>query len=205
MLMERQRTFLRDSGGGFISDDDLVAWTNEAQTDIAARTQVLHDSVTGTTSGTIPLPTDPALIEIIELLLGTDRVAFVDSVTFNSFTDQGIAPGTTIARVFETDIELYPTPSASVYVLRFSKIPNPLVNGSDEHELPPQFERKLIEYPVAQGKYKDGATDEGDRWLARYEQGLPGVSIGREKYFTGPLFVTRESNIWDRQRGASHV
>jgi hypothetical protein len=205
-LMGRARSFLRDSGGGFIEDTDLLAWINEAITDIAARTQVLHNQVSGTTTGTIPLPAgvNPDLVEIISLRLGQDDVEFIDDLAFNATSDAARTTLHSLARVFKNVIELYPTPVvAKAYTLRYAKIPDALVNGSDIHGLPLQMERKLVEYPVAQGKYKDGLTDEADRWLARYEQGLPRVSNGRERFLTGPLRVTREPNVWDRW--GSHV
>lgn len=204
-LITRARTFVRDEGASFIDDDDLGNWINEAQTDLAARTEVLDHEVTGTTSDNIAFPT-PDMVTFRSLRLGTDDVEFVSDDDFNIIKDLGVTSPNTIARVFDDVIELYPTPEADTeYTLRYSQIPYGLVQPNDLHSLPLQMERKLIEYAVAQAKYKDGDPGDGDRWLARYEQGLPPVSTGRERQQTGPLSFARRPNAWDMQPDRKHV
>jgi len=206
-VIARARSFGRDSGGGFLQDEDYAAWCNEAQADIAARLKLFEEELTTTvTSGnTLGFPSDPELIEIQDLLLGTeDRVQFVDSVTWDSFSDSGSSPSVTIARVFEGQIELYPTPAIGEAVtLRYKHVPEVVENGSDALSVPTYLERKVVAYMVAMSQLKDGADP--SPWLDIYEQGLPPVNRGRDQFFTGPLRVTREPNIWDRQLGASHL
>ncbi len=208
-LVERARSQVRDPGGSFILDEDLVIWANEAQTDIAARTEVLQKTVSGQTwagMGGLSMPpqanVNPEMVEILSLRLGEDDVTFVSDRTFNDYKDEGAIPATTIGRVFEGTIELYPTPAANItFVLRYSFIPAPLIGSDDVLSLPSQMDRKVVEYMVAQAKYKDGDPAEGDRWLARYEQGLPPLNTGRRLLDPGPMDLHFEPNSFELDPG----
>lgn len=205
-LVERVRSHSRDDGGSFITDGDIVTWLNEAQTDISARTEVLQHETSGTTSGTIPMPpgTSPEMVEILSLRLGTDDVEFVSDATWNSWKDLKDNPTNTLGRVFDKVIELYPTPTANTaYVLRYSKIPFELTQSSDEHELPLQFERKLVEFAVAQAKLKDSDPYEASLWLSRYEQGLPQVNTGSRLNFPGPMAFVPDPGPFELDQGYS--
>ena len=207
-LIDRASGFGRDSGGGFITPQDYLDWLNEAQVDLAARLQLFEEQVSSTTSGnSIALSTSPELLEIQDLLLGTDdRVEFISSPDWNALLDNGATPTRTVARVFDGNIELYPTPTTgTAYVLRFKRLPTPLIAGEDTVELPSQLHRKAIEYMKAQGRFKSGDFDEGNNWLSLYEQSLPRVSSGRERFFTPPISMTRRPSAMDLQTGARHI
>jgi hypothetical protein len=108
--------------------------------------------------------------------------------------------------VFENQIEFYPTPETGLTVtLRYKRLSQPLIDGEDEHELPTQLERKLLEYAKAQSRFMDGDFQAGRDWLALYEQGLPPVSSGRDRFFTRPIAFSRQPNAWDLQAEAKHI
>ncbi len=196
-LIERARSFTRDTAGTFIEDEDLAVWINEAYKDVASRLQIVQREeawhITGTTLAErqgLPLPTSSgnATYEVLSLRLGTVDVQFVASDLFNDWQDAGDTPPVTIARVFDGQIELYPIPDElTPYTLRYAYVPADLVDPSDEHMLPTHLERKLVEYAVAQAKYKDDDPANGDRWFSRFEQGLPQLSTGRETLQPGPM------------------
>jgi hypothetical protein len=194
-LIARARSFVRDEGGSFIDDDDLGNWINEAYRDIAARLEVMQHEVEGdiwSTFDHLDLPPDavlnPDVVVILSLRFETTDVQFVADQTFNQWRDDTASPPTTLGRVFDGKIEVYPLPAEGVhYVLRYAYIPDELVQPNDLHVLPVQLERKLIEYAVAQAKLKDEDHAASDRWFLKYEQGLPQVSTGRTVQMPGTM------------------
>jgi hypothetical protein len=179
-LIARARSFVRDEGASFIDDDDLGNWINEAHKDIAARLEVMQRTETGTTTGTITLPLTAGTftVAVLSLRLGTTDVQFVNDAVFNSWADATSTPPTTLGKVFNGEIVLYPADTVD-YELKVAFIPADLVQPNDLHTLPQQLERKLIEYAVAQANLKDGDYAASDRWFLKYEQGLPQVSLGK--------------------------
>jgi hypothetical protein len=208
-LISRARSFDRDASGSFVTDDDYLVWCNEAQTDIVAREQLLEQEATTTTDGTdsVEFPTDPSLVEIQTLLLGSDDwVTFVDNVTFDIAAAQGLSPAPTLARVYDEHLQFYPTPDTGTDVtIHYKRLPNPVTEASDEIEVPAQLERKVLEYMKAQASFKAGEFEQGNNWLSLYEMGLRKASDGRERFFTKPVAITRMPNAWDRQTDARHV
>jgi hypothetical protein len=208
-LIDRATTFGRDSGGHFLTPQDYLDWCNEAQTDLVARLELFEQEATALTDGTnaISFPVDPELIEIQELLLDdTDRVEFIGSSLWNQLTDAGTTTVHTLARVYDEHIEFYPTPETGVTVtIRYKRLPTVLTAGESDIEVPRQLERKVVEYMKAQARFKDGDFAAGNNWLGLYEQGLPHVSDGRERFFTKPISIGRAPNTFDVQLGARHV
>ncbi len=212
-LIGRARSFVRDATGSFIDDDDLGNWINEAYRDLAARLSILQrqeeSNITGLTPAdrqtlALPVSSGNATYEILSLRLGDVDVQFVADEVFNSWQDSAGTPPVTIARVFDGQIELYPIPEEGTeYTLRYAFVPAELVQQNDIHILPVQLERKLVEYAVAQAKYKDGDDPAGDRWFMRYEQDLPQVSRGRETLQPGPMSFTPAATYFELD-AASH-
>jgi len=182
---------------------------NEAITDLGVRLQIFEQETSTTTTGinSLSLPTAPGVVEMEDLLLGTqDHVRFVSADEWDANVDAKTVPSNTIAQVFDDHIELYPTPKSGTAVkLRYKRFPIVLVNGEDIVEVPVQLERKLIEYAASRARYKDGDFDGGNNWNIMYEKGLPASSTGREKFFAQPLQVQRLGNIFDADPRASHV
>ncbi len=212
-LVARARTFTRDTSGAFIEDDDLVVWINEAYKDLASRLQVVQREeawhITGATPADrqgLPLPTSSgnATYEVLSLRLGTVDVQFVNSELFNDWQDAGDVPPVTLGRIFNGQIELYPIPDElTEYTLRYAFVPADLVDAADEHMLPTQMERKLVEYAVASAKLKDGDDATSDRFFARYEQGLPQLATGRETLQPGPMSF-QPAQSWFEEDARAH-
>ena len=207
-LIGRARSYGRDDGGGFIDDVDYMNWLNEAALDLGARLQLFEQEISTTTAGnTLSLPTTPELVEMTSLLLGTTNyVRFVSSEEWDANNKAVTTPTDTLARVFDEHIELYPTPATgTVALLRYKMLPPRLVNGEDTVALPSHLERKMVEFSCSRARYKDGDFDGGNNWNLLYEQGLPGISDGREKFFTQPLSLQRATNIFDADPLARHI
>ncbi len=212
-LVERARSFTRDTSGAFIEDEDLAVWINEAYKDIASRLQIAQREeawhIGGATPAerqTLPLPTSSgrSTYEVLSLRLGTVDVQFVNDDLFNDWQDGHDVPPVTIARIFDGQIELYPIPAENTeYTLRYAFVPADLVQASDQHMLPTHLERKLVEYAVASAKLKDGDDATSDRFFARYEQGLPQLSTGRETLQPGPMSF-QPAQSWFEQDARAH-
>jgi uncharacterized protein DUF6682 len=208
-LLTRVRTVLRDETGDFVDDDDIIAWLNEAYTDIVSRTRALQSEKTGTTSAgnTIAFPAgaDPELYNSFSLALAGEEVTFVDNEVWEHWRDEGGDPGVILARIWNRNFELFPTPTTgTAYTLRYEQLPPPLVTGDDQHLLPGHLERKLIEYARAQAKYKDGEPAMGDRYLGMYEEGLPPGADGRARLH-GPMNASFVGSWADEDIDAQHI
>ena len=211
-MLDRVRTVLRDSGpNAYVSDDDLIAWVNEAQDDLALRLELLEHTKTGTTSGnTLAVPaasTDPRLIEIVTLDLGTeDHVRFVAIDEFEVQEDAETTPSPTIAHLYNATVTFYPTPTTgTAYTLRYLALPSLLISTDDVWQLPRWTERKGIAYAQWQAKLKDEQPAIADRYLDVYEDGLPAVPTGKAAKYPGPLRIQVRGNIFDADPNARHL
>lgn len=190
------RALLEDSSGTYIADGELEDWINEAYLDIAARERLLTAETSGTTSGnSIALP--DTFVSVITLRLGTTDVQFVDDDTWWAYSDQASSPDTTLGRVFNETIELYPTPSTgTAYKIRYVKKPTALSAGADVPAIPEELHKKLVFYAVSRGKLKEGQEGMSDRYMAMYEEGLASLN-SRSRVVPGPLFITMSGGPFD--------
>lgn len=193
-LIERARTFVRDSAGNYVLDTDLMSWANEGQADLAARLHLFEHSVEDVTTGatiTLPPTSEPDLVAVDFLSLAGIEVAVTDQTTWNTYSTDALQPPVTLAVVVGTEIRLYPTPDVgTAFVLRYSMLPDPMEDGEDELSIPRQLERKLVAYMVAMSQMK--MNDDASAMFAIYEQGLPQVEVGRERFFVTPMSMTLE-------------
>ncbi len=209
-LLDRARSFTRDADGRFVDDDDFVFWATEAIDDLGARLQLFDHELTDVTTGSlIPIPTvggvSPILVEILSLNIeGDDHdCTFVDSTTFRLAQDSDSAVTGRYAAVFGDNIETYAEPDVgTAYVLRYKKLPVPMETTDDVVATPRWLDRKIVAYMTAMALMKE--KEDGSTFLMVYEQGLPPISNGREKFFTQPLAMTRKPNAFDLQTDARH-
>jgi len=183
----------------------ITRWLNQAQLDIAARTLTLQELASGTTSdNTIPLPAD--FLEPITLRLGTeDDVEFVDDEVWFTYSDATATLSHTLARVWESDIEIYPTPEANTaYSLRYYKAPAQLAIAADVPQLAAEQHMRLVNYARAHAKYALGEFAAGDRYMAMFEAGLPPPRGSRAKLNPGPLTVSLEPGPFDFDSDRRH-
>lgn len=203
-LQQRARTFLRDTSGSYVQDDDLTVWANDAQTDLAARLHLFDKTVEAVTvDETIDMPPsdNPALVVIDFLSLAGEEVTFIDETTWNQYEHDGLVAAVTIAYIFNNVIRLYPTPAVgTAYVLRYKYMPDPMEVGADTVTVPMQLERKVVAYMVSMSLMKMG--DDGSAFYTIYEQGLPGVELGRDKFFVSPMSMVPERGPFEMDPGS---
>lgn len=166
---------LRDDERSFVEPWFVDAMLNEAYIDIVARLRLKPTEVADVTSasGTITVPSD--FIELIDLWVENQPVHFQTDPTFQFFAVQGHNIDSIIARMDgQSTIETYPAQQSQDYVLRYSARPSEMVADTDvpsaiSRELTP----RLVNYARAYGKWQEGELDEGNQYMAQYEQGLP--------------------------------
>lgn len=166
---------LRDDERSFVEPWFVDAMLNEAYIDIVARLRLKPTEVSSTTSstGTITVPLD--YIELIDLWIGTNKVDFIPDPTFQFFAVPGANIDTIIARMDgQSTIETYPAQASKAYTLRYAARPEEMVG---EQDAPTAISRELVprivNYARAHAKWQEGMEDEGAKYMALYEQGLP--------------------------------
>lgn len=200
-LRSRVRALLEDSAGNYIVDGEIDDWLNEAYLDISARERLLHAETSGTTSGnSIALPS--TFVSVISLRLGTTDVHFVDDDLWWAYSDEAADPDTTLGRVFNETIELYPTPTTgTAYKIRYVKKPTALSAGADVPAIPEELHKKLVFYATSRGKLKEGQEGMSDRYLAMYEEGLSPLN-SRSRVVPGPFNITMQAGPFDTSESA---
>lgn len=200
---------LRDTATAFFDKEEVDTWLNEAQLDLATRLELLRYEWSGTTTdNTVPLSdgtSTPAVVHILSLRLGTIDVSFVDDTTWNDYSDNARDAVVTIARVFNENIELYPTPTVgTAWKLRGVQEPLALTAPQDKPMLPHQFHPKMVNYARYQALLKDGS----DRWqayAAQYAENLPPPPLGFVKLMPEPFIFSFAPGPFDRDPEATHI
>ena len=196
-LKRRVYAVLRDSEKSFVEDQEVEDLLNEAYLDLTARLRLLRKEATGTTTatGTITLPTD--YIEMVWLsVLPTvtseyqEHVEWADDRVFDSWRLPGDTPESLLARIFNGTIETYPVAASCAYTMRYVYKPTALDSAADEPSIPEELQVRMVNYARGHTKYKEGEIDEGDRYLALYEQGLPSSPMSSHRERPGPINMT---------------
>ena len=205
-LRARVRSIVRDADSVFITDPDIDAWLNEAQTDLAARLDINQTELTGVTAGSslLALPTGTEVVRVTSFRLEDDDVEFVDADTFHAWFDSGAIPPHSIAIIFAGSVQTYPTPASdTAYVLRYSSVPVTMTSATTV-SLPVYLHARMIRYAEAQAYYKLNELGAGDRALAQYEDGLPGAPLGADKLTPRPFTLQFEPGPFDLDSEARH-
>jgi hypothetical protein len=175
---------LRDTERSFVEPWFVDAMLNEAYLDLNARLRLNKKEASGTTSatGTIALPTD--LVEIENLSVGLIPVSWADDDTFLSFESAAVVPYgqsnevAILARinVFASVIETFPPVQVSAYAMEYIARPATMVADTDTPaKLPQELCPRIVSYARAHAKWQEGQEQEGGKYMALYEQGLPGA------------------------------
>jgi hypothetical protein len=166
---------LRDDERSFVEPWFVDAMLNEAYIDLVARLRLKPTEITSTTSatGTITVPTD--YIELIDLWIGVEAVSWVTDPAYQFFAvPQSNVDGILARMDGQTTIETYPAQVSKAYTLRYAARPvEMLVDQDTPATISRELTPRLVNYARAYAKWQEGMNDEGDRFMALYEQGLP--------------------------------
>lgn len=196
-LRTRVYAAVRDSLKEFVTEDQVDQWIQDAIDDICRRLRIRQEETTGTTSGaTITLPSDH--VDTIWLHIDSDQsydpyVQWVDNDVWN-YHQANETTNVYLGRVHDNAVELTPTPTDGLdYTLRYvQEGPEAAVTDLENVHL-----KKIVLYAQAEAKYKEGESAAGDKYMARYEQGLPPVDLTSSNRVPGPMTLHMPGGYFD--------
>jgi hypothetical protein len=197
---------LRDGERSFNEPWFVDEMLNEAYLDLNARLRLNKQEVSGTTEadGEIPFPTD--LVEIENLYVSGSPVSFMDDDTFLSFQQAGVVPygandvSVLLGRVHQgtSKIETFPAAVSESYVLEYIARPATMEAESDiPSKLTKELIPRIVNYARAYCKWQEDAEAEGAKFMALYEQGLPGAPRDAFRRKPFPLSMIPEAGPFD--------
>ena len=194
-----------DANSDFVSDAEIYDVLNEAQLDLASRLKCLTKRATSTTSGnTITIPAD--YLDMLTLRLGTtDTVEWVDVTEWNAWSDGGETPRSTLGRIFNDTIYMYPTPTTgTAYVLDYYQLPAVMTTGTDEPEVNEALQLKMLDYARSYIAEKEKDYEQATYYKTRYEDGLPVVPGLTTNEAPGPIAMSFAAGPFDTA-DAKHI
>ncbi len=207
LLTAKVRRPLRDGNADFITDAEILEYLNEAQLDIAMRTLAIQAETTGTFS-TYQVALPATYISFVSLRVGAEieDAEWVDNETFDSWKRSGGTPPRSMARIFASNVEVYPTPSVgTAYTFRYARTPTALASGSDVPEVAEYWQvHNMVRYAQAHCKLKDGETGEFEAYMGMFNEGLPETKGPTTKFKPGPISIRFEPGPFDTY-DAGHI
>lgn len=197
----RRRTYarLRDSEKSFVEPVSVDQWLNEGYRDLNARLRILRDTdaATASASGVVTLPAD--LVEILNLWFGEFKAEFVDNDTFLWYANQSNSTGEKVlARVVGSTVETYPEQQNEAYTLEYVARPTEMVEGNDTPAaLTEELADRLAYYAIAEAKWQEGEMGEGDMFMGRFVEGLPGKPRSMYRFKPQPLSLSPAPGPFD--------
>lgn len=173
-LTTRIRYYLNESTASFWSDAEILAWINDGQRDIVARTHCLE----GKENETIITGT-------YEYAIGSSYIT-VEGVTFTTSTSTSSLKKGSIEHMGDTmdvgqpayyftwdnNLVVYPVPDSGVsgttLTIYYIEMPTDLTSGTSTIVVPKQFDRALLLYAVSQALFKDEKFAKAGRFMAEY-------------------------------------
>jgi hypothetical protein len=197
---------LRDTERSFNEPWFVDEMLNEGYFDLNARLRLNKQEATGTTTadGEVPFPTD--LVELESLYIAGSPVSFVDDDSFLSFQQAGVLPyGTNdvsvlLGRVHQGShmFETFPAAASYDYVLEYIARPDVMAAESDTPEvLTKELVPRIVNYARAYCKWQEDAEQEGAKFMALYEQGLPGAPRDAFRRKPFPMSMIPEPGPFD--------
>lgn len=187
--MERRvYAVLRDEHKRFIKPEEVEDWLNEAQEQIADRTDALTYTITNDSvgapqfvDGKLQLPSN--FLDLGELTVdeADAPVKFMIGEQFRQYRRDQSYLAQSIGRIHQGYIEVYPAPDDGVaYELEYTRNGEDMRNPEDESELPYGLQMACVNFARYQAKLKEGELEEADRYFADYETALDrGANDGR--------------------------
>lgn len=203
-LQNRVYAHLRDSDHDFYGTDIVKGWLNDGYTELTVRLRLYRrvEASLALISGVVALPGDVSMIESVRS--GAETLEGVSDDVFYSWQDSALTPAVSIYRrmqngVTTNSIEIYPTPSDGTVELTYQGYPALMDSDDDVPAIPQEWIPRLTYYALAQAYMQKDDPTSSDRWLARFEAGLPPLRGDMPAPFT----MTLDPGPFDRP--ASYV
>ena len=196
-MRERVYTVVRDNQNReFVTPDQVDIWMREGMTELTSRLQLTQAETTGVTSGaTLALPTayvDMVWLKVVDSGDSDDYVQWVDEDVWNSWDEGSWDPGMTLGRVFNGNVELYPTPTTgTAYTMRYWTTSDASLTG-----LTGSLKTRIVHYARAHALWKWGESSLGDKYFSLFEQHLPNPDLQSKNRAPGPISLYPRFDGW---------
>lgn len=177
-LQNRVYAHLRDSDHDFYDTDVVKGWLNDGYIELVVRLRLYRrrEMTTAIASGAANFPDDCFKLEWVRS--GAEDVEYVSDDVFYSWQDSGLTPSTSIYRrsidgVVVNQIEIYPVPDDGTIDIAYLGYPDLMDSDDDVPQIPQEWHPRITYYALAQAYMQKDDQASSDRWLARYEAGLP--------------------------------
>lgn len=202
-LQNRVYAHLRDSDHDFYPTDMVKGWINDGLTELAVRLKLRRlEQDAPMVDGVAPVPTDAFQIETVRY--GDETFEPVSDEIFFSWQDSAKWPPATIYRRSRDGLTLnnivaYPVPDDANVTFIYLGYPPEMDSDDDEPQIPFEWIPRITYYALAQAYMQKDDPTSSDRWLARFEAGLPDMRGDMPAPFT----MTIDPGPFDRP--ASYV
>lgn len=203
-LQNRVYTHLRDSDHDFYDTDIVKGWLNDGYIELVVRLRLFRrrEDAVVVTSGVATVPADLFKIEWVRN--GAETLEGVSDDVFYSWQDSGLTPSTSLYRrsidgLVTNALEIYPVPDDGTLDIAYLGYPGLMNSDDDAPEIPQEWHPRITYYALAQAYMQKDDPTSSDRWLARFEAGLPPMRGDMPEPFT----MTIDPGPFDRP--ASYV
>ena len=209
-LIDRTMYPMRDPSGILLTDDELIAYLNDAQNDLAARQRILlkTDDLTST-GGAIAFGADLLSLRWVKDEDGnevewTNATQFFEEVRADAQSGSD-TENDKIGAVYNDTIYLQPAPAdGTSFEVGYIAAPVQIDDPADTFGLPIIWEKKVVAYMRAQAYRRLGELALSDREMADYEQGLRPSEAAADRTIPGKIEMTQALGPFDLDPDAIH-
>jgi hypothetical protein len=156
-VADRVKRQFGDESGVQITDNDIMRWTDMAQTEIAQKNHLLDQKlVTSITAGQTDFVLPIDLLELISVRWEGEKLQGLTMQEFDAYIGANANPGAApcIYFVYQNTISIWPapstTPSGSALAIYYTQKPPPLVFLDSMLALPDKYFNRIVEFVLQQ-------------------------------------------------------
>jgi hypothetical protein len=194
-----QRRF-GDSNQVFITEADIIDWTNDGQLAIVRETRCL----TGTSSAaasTFPVNKPTDFLKMLRITYNGMPLSYVDIEELDArYTDLSTQDVPILWYIANDQIALYPDPTntdSTSVVMYYSKVPTTIAVNSDPLTIPTLYQVDLISYVLMRAHERNENWMGYDRCMADYTKGL--AERMDEAFEPEDTYFVKRDDGWDNQ------
>jgi hypothetical protein len=195
-MQDRVYAHLRDEDHVFYTTDVVKGWLNDGYAELAQRLRTSRKAEASRTltSGTFTWPAD--FYEPLNVRVNSMRADEVNEEVFRSWQDNAMTPNKAMWWRGPGGLNyVYPVPDdGDVVDVEYLALPVPLDSDDDlPVGVPDPWVPRITYYALAQAFMQKDDPTSSDRWIARFETGLPPL----RGWMAPPLTVVFEAGPFD--------
>jgi hypothetical protein len=152
-----QRTF-GDDHRGFIREQDILDWVNDAQLQVVRQTNCLATE-TSVVANLFPWTIPSTMVQIIRVIYGTAPLRLIEVESLDSYNLDLTQQNTPAFYYFANNkVCLYPDPpssDATAVTLQYSILPTEVVTLATALQVPAAYHEDLVRYCVARARERN--------------------------------------------------